>query len=401
MRILIDMQAAQGESRDRGIGRVTVGLAEAMVRAGRGHDFVLLLNGAHDDSARDIAAQFAPIVSAGNIKIWNPPSVDDGPEAQAAAETDRLEFIHALRPDVVHLTHGFQGYCDRTVASVDAGRYRLPTAVTFYDLIPLVYPDVYLSDEEARAWYMAKLENLKRADLLLAISASSRQEAIDILRIEPDRVVNVSCASAGWFAERAVTPDEKKALQQAYGLTRPFVMCTSGADARKNNQALIEAFALLPGDVRTRHQLVIVCSMGRAIRDSLAAAAKEAGLAADELILTGLVPEADLISLYNLAEVFVFPSLHEGFGMPMVEAMACGVPVIAADNTSMPEIVNRKDALFCASDVRSIAQKVEEVLVDSQFREDLKSWGLQRAKAFTFEGMAGRALSAIEGLRRP
>jgi glycosyltransferase involved in cell wall biosynthesis len=119
-------------------------------------------------------------------------------------------------------------------------------------------------------------------------------------------------------------------------------------------------------------------------------------MAADELILPGFVSDADLVALYNLAKVFVFPSWHEGFGLPVLEAMACGTAVIAANTSSLPEVVGREDALFDPMDGVSIASSLGRVLTDESFRADLRAYGPRRARMFSWSETAGRALEAFE-----
>jgi glycosyltransferase involved in cell wall biosynthesis len=249
-----------------------------------------------------------------------------------------------------------------------------------------------------RDWYYRKLQSLKSADLLLAISGHSRDEAIGALHLPPERVVNISSAIDAGFAPRTVDEGSAAALRQRFGLTRPFLMYTGGIDPRKNIEGLIEAFARLPGATRERHQLAIVCHAGAPDRQRLAALAQRHGLRRDALVLTGFVPDDELVALYNLASAFVFPSLHEGFGLPALEAMACGVPVIGSDASSIPEVIGRADALFDPADPAAIAARIERVLTDEAWRAELRRHGLAQARLFSWEASAERALAGFERL---
>jgi len=122
------------------------------------------------------------------------------------------------------------------------------------------------------------------------------------------------------------------------------------------------------------------------------------GLGQDTLVLTGYVPDDDLVSLYNLATAFVFPSLHEGFGLPALEAMACGTPVIGSDASSIPEVIGRADALFDPTDEAAMSAKIEQVLVDEGLRASLRSHGLVQARQFSWDASAERALAGFEQL---
>ena len=113
-------------------------------------------------------------------------------------------------------------------------------------------------------------------------------------------------------------------------------------------------------------------------------------------MLTGFVSEEDLLTLYNLCKAFVFPSLHEGFGLPALEAMSCGRAVIGANTSSLPEVIGRDDALFDPMNDRAIAEKIADVLTDDAFRSDLEQHGLKQAKRFSWDVCAQRAIAAFE-----
>ncbi len=154
------------------------------------------------------------------------------------------------------------------------------------------------------------------------------------------------------------------------GSPRPFVICTREESIfEKNVDGLIRAYALLPQALRAQHQLVIVCAVHMQDRLRLEAVAKKQGLAPDELVLTGFVPEDELVLLYNQCKLFAFPSWHEGFGLPALEAMACGRAVIGSNSSSLPEVIGREDALFDARSDASIAEKIAQVLSDDAFKD--------------------------------
>lgn len=402
MRLLIDLQACQSSgSRTRGIGRYSMALARAMVRQGKEHDIHLLLNAAFPDSIAEIRDIFATSLPAENIHVWHglTPSAElDAGNAWRlrANELIREQAIRELAPDIVHISSLFEGLSDDAVTSVGTlDRHSIPVAITLYDLIPLINAQPYLENEQVRAWYYRKVQGLKRANVLLAISESSRQEGLNYLHLPESRVVNISSAVDERFFVADWPDTELAQLKQRYGITRRFVMYTGGIDLRKNIEGLIEAYANLPAETRKQHQLAIVCSVHENDRHRLQKLAKTLGLDHDELIMTGFVPDEDLPKLYHACELFVFPSWHEGFGLPALEAMACGAPVIAANTSSLPEVVGYEDALFDPRDLAKISQKIQEVLSDSSLRERLVAHGIEQAKKFSWDASAVRALSAI------
>lgn len=401
MRIVIDMQGAQSTgSRNRGIGRYTQSLVQAIVRNRDEHDIIIALNGAFPDTIEPIRTSFEVFLPRENIVVWQAPtpvtSADDANIwRRKTAELMREAFLASLRPDYVLVTSLFEGLGDDAILSVGTLSRMVPTAVILYDLIPLVQRHHYLANPVVEKWYENKLDHMRRADLLLAISESSRQEGIRFLGFPAAACVAISTAADAHFQPMSISAAQEAEIRARYGLQRQFVMYTGGIDHRKNIEGLIRAYALLPAALRADHQLAIVCSIQPHNRQGLEKLARANGLGSHELVLTGFVPEDDLVALYNLCRMFVFPSWHEGFGLPALEAMSCGRAVIGANTSSLPEVIGRTDALFDPHSDTSIAAKLEQVLTDAGFRAELERHGLERAKRFSWDASAVRALEAI------
>jgi glycosyltransferase involved in cell wall biosynthesis len=402
MRILLDLQACQSKgSRHRGIGRYSMSLALAMLRQGKGHEFWIALTARFPETIDPIRHVFAGLLPPEQIKVFSVPadcSAHDPANAWRcrAAEQIREDFIARLQPDVVHVSSLFEGLTDDAVTSIGALRGGFLTAVTVYDLIPLLRKDIYLTDASVRQWYYRKLQMLKNADLLLAISESARQEAMFALQLTGSHAVNISSAVDPMFKPLQQSPQDTAALIARFGLNRPFVMYTGGIDHRKNIEGLLAAYARLPQALRLQHQLAIVCSVRDEEKARLHGIAGGLGLKNDEVAFTGFVADEDLLALYNACKLFVFPSLHEGFGLPALEAMSCGVAVIGSNNSSIPEVIGRADALFDPTDTAAITGKIAQALTDNAFRAELAAHGLVQAAQFSWDASAIRALTAIE-----
>lgn len=368
MRIVIDLQGAQSSgSRNRGIGRYTLSLAQAIVRNKGSHDVFIALNGLFADTIEPIRALFNKLLPQENIRVWQAvgPVCHIDPKnnwRRKAAELSREAFLASLSPDVLYVTSLFEGLTDDAITSIGLLTQTIPTAVTLYDLIPLINRSPYLDNPIVESWYESKLDQIRRSGLLLAISESSRQEGMDYLGFSQERAINVGTAADSQFELSDIDSATEKYIREHYALRHPFVMYTGGIDHRKNIEGLIRAYALLPKSLREKHQLAIVCSIQPESRRILAELVVQQGLAAEEVILTGFVPEKDLIALYHLCKTFIFPSWHEGFGLPALEAMCCGAAVIAANTSSLPEVVGREDALFNPHDDNAISQKIQHVL---------------------------------------
>lgn len=400
MRIVIDMLGAQTDSRFRGIGRYTLSLTQAMVRRAGPHEIVLALNAQMPESVLFIRQAFDGLLSQEQIRIFDvPASPREGGWENAASELLREAFLISLKPDIVLLTSVVEGYRIKAVSSIGRFDQRPKTAAILYDLIPLLHPETYLNVPEGRRFYFQKIEWLKQANLLLGISESSRREGIEHLGMMDDQVVNVSAAIGPEFHPVKLDARDQSELMQRLGISRDMVLYAPGGfDPRKNFGRLIEAYASLPEHLRARHQLVIVSKLAPENRQQLVDLRDQHGLTSDELVLPGYVEDADLIALYSLAALFVFPSLHEGFGLPVLEAMACGAPVIGSNCTSIPEVIGWSEALFDPNSVASIREKIAHTLSDDEFRNQLRQRGKLQALGFTWNSCADKALAALEAL---
>lgn len=404
MRIVIDLQGAQSVSRHRGIGRYSLALAKAMVRR-PGHDYLIALNGLIPETINPIRAAFAGLLPQENIRVWRAPGPVQafGPAndwRRSAAELVREAFLRSLEPDILHISSLFEGFGDEAVHSV--GRYapEMPTAATFYDLIPLIQRDVYLTPHPSfEPLYMEKIGHLKRADLLLAISESSRQEPIKYLGMRSDQVVNIGAASDEGFKPIQMSEVEAAQLKAKYGVNRRFILNSGAADERKNHIGLIDAYKTLPVEIKKDYQLVFVGGMPPEYMEKFKKYVASTGQTPNDVVLTGRVTDRELVMFYNLCDLYVFPSQHEGFGLPALEALACGAAVIGSDNTSVPEVIGLPDALFNPHSPASIAAKIAQALTDRPFYDALKRRGPEQARKFSWDISAGRAICAFESWR--
>lgn len=404
MRIVIDMQGAQTESRFRGIGRYSLSFAQAVARNRGTHEVILALSGMFPATIEPIRAAFDGLLPQENIRVWCAPGplqeASPGNDARrGVAEQIREAFLASLAPDVIHITSLFEGYVDD--AAISIGRFDKTTSVSvsLYDLIPLLNPDHYLKPNPTyERCYQRKIADLQKADCLLAISEFARQEGLEHLGVPVDRIVSVSTAIESIFRPGSVGDAETAQLCAKFGLRQPFILYTGGSDERKNLIRLVRAYAALPAPLLAQHQLLLAGRMPDSQVADYKGLANSLGLGPDSLCFTGYVTDTDLIQLYNECKVFVFPSWHEGFGLPALEAMACGAPVIGANTSSLPEVIGLDAALFDPLDVDAITAKIAQTLSDEGFRQTLREHGLQQAQRFSWDQTAQRALRAWEAL---
>jgi len=401
MKLVIDLQAAQSESRHRGIGRYARAIAKAVVELSLGDHEVWVAANAELGHMESIRLQFDGLIPQDRIVAFatTGPTVAlsaDNIWRQRASELVREDFLRGLEPDLVWTTSLFEGWVDNTVTSVGLLPTRALQAVTLYDLIPLANSDDHLVDARVRSWYYRKLGHLKRADMLLAISDFVRNEAVDLLNISTERVVNVSCAVNACFRKLNLAADRILQLRATFGITRPFVFYMGGFDDRKNVSLLINAYAQLSSDIRRGHCLVLGGMINNEQRGVLRTVARDRGLSDKDVSFTGKVSDDDLVTLYNLCELFVFPSLQEGFGLPVLEAMACGAAVLATRATSLPEVVGRDDMLFDPANANELTLEMTAVLRRPELKAELGAYGLQQALNFSWQRSAQSVLKTFE-----
>lgn len=404
MRIVIDLQGAQSTgSRTRGIGRYTVSLSKAILRNRKEHEVFLVLSGLFPETIEPIREAFHGLLPQENIRVWHAP----GPVAyhdpsnkwrRRVAERVREDFLASIAPDVVLVSSMFEGFVDDAVVSVGQGKQNLKTAVILYDLIPFIYRKPYLDNSGVESWYLEKIKHLSNADIVLSISDSAKKDGVKYLEFKESQIFNIATDADECFREVLVSPEEESFVRTQYGLNNNFVMYTGGIDHRKNIDGLIRAFASLPERLKDTYQLAIVCSAQPENKYQLQKMAEKLGLSENSLVLTGYVPEDHLLVLYNICSLFVFPSLYEGFGLPALEAMRCGAPVIGSNTSSVPEVIGWQEALFDPYTDEKMASLICRALTDTAYRADLVKNGKEQSEKFSWDYSAKQAIEIIENI---
>lgn len=346
------------------------GLLYGLSRVDRDNEYVLFTN-------RENHGTF-PAPSGGFRKIL----CDVG----AGSKVLRIAFEQAVLPgyvrkygiDVLHSP----GY-------VLPARARCAQAVTIHDMQYAYYPGNF---QKARLLYWRRFVPLsaRKADVVVTVSRSSRDDIVELLGVPEEKVVvtyEASRFSMNGFVRS--TPDGT--VLGRHGLKEGYILSVASLLPHKNLHRLIEAFGLLAGGMD--RELVLVGIKGSALRTVKGAIGR--GLRG-RVRLLGSVSDGELVALYRNAGVFVLPSLFEGFGIPLLEAMSLGCPVAASDRTAVPEIVGRAGALFDPEDPAAIARAIQAILSDEGVRDDFIKKGFERAKGFSWEKMARRTVGAYE-----
>jgi glycosyltransferase involved in cell wall biosynthesis len=380
-RLATDMQVLQVAGyADRGIGRYVAAHAAALSRAGR-------------LAAGLLAAELPPpsglpteIAAAGLVR-WN-----TSPEVRALLQKENQLVLHVAAP----FLHADPADPDELVVSSHWARTGVPRVTTIYDLIPLRFPGQYLPTVGHSERYRARADWVAESDLLLAISDHTRREALELLNIEAERVVTIGTGVSPYFSPPDGSDTELFRFHFPQLGGRPFVLTVSGSDVRKNTERLTTALGHLVNRGWDLH-LVVVGDLNSYWRGRLGDAAAAAGLG-DRLVLAGRVGEELLRACYRHAAAVVVPSLAEGFGLPVLEAAACGCPALVSSETGLAEAAATPLATFDPTSTEAIADALARLLHDEHLRGEIMAAQGQFVAESTWPAVADRTVAALDTL---
>jgi glycosyltransferase involved in cell wall biosynthesis len=348
---------------DYGIGTYVRNLVHALARQPHDDRYVLLCRKTDADYVRALGPRFEPIIErAGNYSLREQISV---PATLSRADVD---LFHAPHYVVSPLT-------------------RVPYVVTIHDCIHLRFPQ-YLPNRFASTYARTVMGMAaRRARRVLTVSMASKQDILHYLGIPADKVEVIYNALDRRLASPP-TDEDMATVRERFQLTSPFILYAGNIKPHKNVDRLIEAYSILRRRGITSPKLLI-------IGDEISKYPKLRRLVHrfqlhPHVRFFGFVPEATLAALYRLASVFVFPSLYEGFGLPPLEAMAAGTPVVTSNVSSLPEVVGDAAVLIDPMDAGAIADAIARVLGDEALRAELVRRGLDRVTAFSWERSVAR-----------
>lgn len=348
-----------------GIAEYTRQLVQALATLEGDEEFLILYS--RKDAKQDIIADHPRFKKA---VLWTP-SHHRAEFLLLSAELSRfgLDVLHC--PDFI---------------PPRAGHFR--TVISVHDLAFLLYPH-FLTRESAR--YYGQIDQaVRRADHIIAVSESTRNDLMKLLGV-PERKISVIYEAADPLFHPVDKEEARKALRDAgYNLPAQFILFVSTIEPRKNIPALLRALRNLRDRYHLPHKLVLAGQRGWLV-DEVFDLVSELHLEEDCIFL-GRVPARDLLYLYNSADALVHPAFYEGFGLPPLEAMSCGTPVIASKVAAMPEIVGDAGMLIDPHDVEELTVAIWRVLTEEELRNQMRQRGLQRAKLFSWQKAARETL---------
>jgi len=272
-------------------------------------------------------------------------------------------------------------------ASVGPMWVQCPLVVSIHDLSIYRYPDFF---RPANRHYLQAFTRAtaRRADRILASSEHTRRDVIDILSVPPERVEVVHLGIDERMMRPQTDAQRMEQFRRRRSLPERIILFVGTLEPRKNLPTLIAAYGRLVARHHIPHTLVVAGGKGW-YYEHIEEAVQRLGLT-ERVIFPGYVPDEELPMWYSAADLFVYPSLYEGFGFPPLEAMACGTPVVVADTSSLPEVVGRAGLLFPPDDVEALAEIMYHMLEDEGLRARCRAEGLDRAQSFTWRHVAER-----------
>jgi len=384
------MFGTQTDGRNRGIGRYCRNLAAALRSKGeaRGHEFVFY-------AVDGLPTDFVPEGPNAVLRRLRPePHLRDTLNRLVETNPDGLDVLVFVNP--LEMNPGL----DIPARRPEGARPALAAVV--HDLIPLLFQDRYLRRWPGTSFarrYLWSLERLRTYDRLLANSEATRADLLRVLNLSDDRVVAVGAAGddhAGAFGPDPDDPDDLDAVR-GLGVDGPFVFTVAGPDPHKNLDGLIDAFALLPPALRAGHRLMVAAGAAEAEKlQAVRRRAEAAGVVDRFVLLSRPVDDRTLRALYRRCAAFAFPSLYEGFGLPVLEALRCGAAVVTGDRSSLPEVAGDAAVLVDPSDPSALAGALASILTDANLARSLREKGPARARLFTWDAVADRVVAALE-----
>jgi len=269
-----------------------------------------------------------------------------------------------------------------------------PSVITIQDLVFLKFPQFFTWKNRTNMKSLARL-SAKNAKAIICTSDSSKNDVIDLLRIKEEKIFVVHLGVDEIFKPAAAQKIEE--AKERFQLPENYVLALGTIEPRKNLKRLLQAFLELKKDKSFEHKLVIAGEKGWRYKDFFEELNNPD--IAEEVMLTGHIDDNDLPAVYSGASVFVYPSLYEGFGLPPLEAMACGTPVVCSDTSSLPEVAGEAALLVNPLETRAIAEAIKKILDDDTLAKDLSQKGIQQAKKFTWKQTAQKTLDVYNKLR--
>lgn len=395
MKIIIDLYPCQSTSRYRGIGRYTLDFVqEFAVQRPKDWIVILLANGFFEASALELKKKFAAVLPHENFVVYAHPLREHFPveeEYQSSYKLVMQRLIDEWQPDIYFSMGPIEGFQEEYDYFLPRGKTSYKKYCILYDFIPLIYSDKYLDHLPYKDFYLRRIEELRNFDHFFCISDTTKKDGVKYLERSIGNFTTIYGAVSNSFAEQTeqTLSDNLPKL-----LDKGFILYGGNLDHRKNLQNMLVAFSQLPAKIRKKFPLVLTSiKINKEYLDNLL---KEYQLKASELIYLGHVDDAELVQLYRKCTLFCMPSMYEGLGLPVLEAMECGAVVIAANNSSLQELVENEEMQFDANNPEELSQLILNILKNKQLQNRIRKYGQKRVAEFSWQITCQKVVEKIK-----
>lgn len=376
MRIAIDLRWIRSGQID-GISRYALNLVQHLLEADPEHEYWLL----GDETVINLHADFTPFDNAGMIS----------PQIPLLSPQDFLRMpsvLEGLGVDIFHVPNYLTSPFQKNYKKI----------FTVFDLIPFLFPEALSKSRLLWRWFYKTIYParmiLKSADSIITTSENTKQDLIRLLKLSPDSIQVVWSGIESRFHEHHVVPEQ---FRQTYHVPDQFILYVGRQDPYKGLTYLVRAYARLPETLRQQYQVVIAGKTDPRYIGEVHACIQNTGLQ-QAFHFLDYVPDDDLPLLYTAAALLVHPSLYEGFGLPPLEAMACGTPVVYADTSSLSEHLGQAAYPVAPGSVESLTQGVRRILEDRKLRAAYIHKGKAHVQRYSWETIALKFLHLYEQL---
>lgn len=396
MKIGIDLRPLQTGSQYRGIGHYTYNLVKMLCKIDSFNEYIFFVN---KNNGHEEFHLLDKLIKETGKKVISLP-VARRQEWNWKRQWEALSspiFFNLAGIDILHVTSLFESEAFVSIPPISG-----KIIVTMYDLIPLIFRNYYL-DRTPIEWQTHYIESLdmvkKYTDGIFAISECTKIDSMKLLDY-PEEKIEVVYGGISDFFYIVDDDDLLHKTKNKYGIQEKFILYTAAEDPRKNYDIVIKAFDILQNEYNDRCQLVLVGRASSEWKERMINLCVSLGIKKGSLVFTGYIDDAELNLLYNAASLFIFPSLYEGFGLPILEAMSCGTPVISANNSSLPEVCGDAAIMVDATDSKELAQKINKVLSSPALQAELREKGFENIKRFSWAKAAEKTLSFYKRIVR-
>ena len=374
-------------AKNRGMGNYTIAQLKEILSIDKENNY-FILNFLDEELDLDFLNEFKnvkvvnyssgrPTIDRGNITVVDLANIYPDVFGDIIAK-----FVEEYDIDLFYVSCVFWDYIDFKKEWFGKAK----VIATMYDMIPALFEKQYLPNKYLKSRYYTTLKSITKFDGFLAISHSAKSDFVKLTHFDPNKIDVIGGAPSDIFKVKEVSALDKDNLKKKFGITKDFVICTGGDDYRKNLESLITAFSKIKQEYLDTYQLVIVCKLSKERETKLKEVAKNNNIE-NNVVLTNFVSDEELINLLNMSSATAFPSLYEGFGLPVVESYAVNKPNLTSNNSSLGEIAKGSSILVDPTSISGIANGLNKLLDKNNWATLIKK-GQEKLKTYNWKNIA-------------